>query len=39
LGKLFIQSKNRPLYLITEKELDWLVGIDQNILEKFRNTC
>jgi dolichol-phosphate mannosyltransferase len=22
LGKLFIQSKNRPLYLITEKELD-----------------
>jgi hypothetical protein len=25
LGKLFIQSKNRPLYLITEKELDWLV--------------
>jgi hypothetical protein len=27
LGKLFIQSKNRPLYLITEKELDWFIVI------------
>jgi hypothetical protein len=29
LGKLFIQSKNRPLYLITEKELDWFIVIRQ----------